>query len=61
MAKTEIEIPPEVMAQELIWEAEHCEEKKTRKALFRAAAYFMTYSECVEYFGPEQTERYWSE
>ena len=49
------------VAESLLWSAEHAETKKLRKALYRAAVYYMTYPECVKYFGEEQTREYWDE
>jgi hypothetical protein len=49
------------VAQDLLWSAEHAESKKVRKACFRAAVYYMTYEETVEYFGEERAMEYWYE
>lgn len=43
----------------LLRSAEICEEKKTRKALLRASAYYMTYDETVEKFGQRRADEYW--
>lgn len=49
------------VAEDLLWSAENAEDKRTRKALYKAAVYYMTYPECVKYFGEEQTREYWDE
>jgi hypothetical protein len=43
----------------LLESAEICEDKKARKALLRAAAYYMTYDETVEHFGKRRADEYW--
>ncbi len=48
-----------VVAEDLLWSYEHAHDKKLRKALRRAAVYYMTYPQCVEYFGREKTEELW--
>ena len=49
------------IAEDLLWNAQHVDNKKLRKALYRSATYYMTYDQCVEYFGEEQTREYWDE
>jgi hypothetical protein len=59
--KIDEEALTEALAASLLWSAEHAESKKLRKALYRSASYYMTYPECVKYFGEEQTREYWDE
>jgi len=42
-----------MVAQDLLWHAEHTDEKKDRYALLRVAYYYMTHDEIAEYKGVE--------
>ena len=48
-----------LIAEELKWDYEHSKkDKKLRKALKRVLMYYMTYNDCVEYFGEEEADEY---
>ena len=49
------------VAEDLLWSAEHAEDKRTRKALYRAAAYYMTFDQVQAVFGRKKAEEYFDE
>jgi hypothetical protein len=50
-----------MIAEDLLWHLENPieQDKKLRKALKRVAMYYMTYEQCVSYFGEEETNDVW--
>ncbi len=50
-----------LVAEDLLWSAENAEDKRVRKACRRAAVYYMTYDQCVAYFGEAKAREYWDE
>jgi hypothetical protein len=50
-----------LVAESLIESAQDAVGKKDRKALYRAAAYYMTFQEGVAFFGVEKAREYWDE
>lgn len=49
------------VAEDLLWNYEHVETKKLRKALKTAALYYMTYDQIFDYFGKEEADEHFSE
>lgn len=60
MRKLEVddEVWSTMVAEDMLWHAEHSEDKKVRKACRRVAAYYMTYEQCVKYFGREEADEF---
>jgi hypothetical protein len=52
----------EIVVNDLKWHYEaKLTPKKMRKAIRKTMAYYMTYAECVEYFGTKLTKELWDE
>ena len=52
----------EIIVTDLKWHYEgNFTPKKLRKAILKTLAYYMTYEECLEYFGKKLTKELWND